>query len=79
MALEQLESLGVKMDQGKSEPANIAAASARERQLKIQELEKRQKLWRWLVLAAIGILLVETWLAGRVASRQTAAALGGAA
>ena len=29
------------------------------------ELENRQKLWRWLILAAIGVLIVETWLAGR--------------
>jgi hypothetical protein len=30
------------------------------------ELESRQKLWRWLILAAIGVLIVETWLAGRI-------------
>ena len=30
------------------------------------ELEGRQKLWRWLILAAIGVLIVETWLAGRL-------------
>jgi hypothetical protein len=29
------------------------------------ELEGRQKLWRWLVVAAIGVLIVETWVAGR--------------
>jgi hypothetical protein len=29
------------------------------------ELEGRQKLWRWLILAVIGILIIETWLAGR--------------
>lgn len=70
MALEQLESLGVRMDRDSRDPANIAAARQRERQLKIQELERRQKLWRWLVLAALGTLFVETWLAGRLASRR---------
>ena len=30
------------------------------------ELEGRQKLWRWLILAAISVLIVETWLAGRI-------------
>ncbi len=30
------------------------------------ELEGRQKLWRWLILATIGILIVETGLAGRI-------------
>jgi hypothetical protein len=72
MPLEQLESLGVKMmDINQSDPANIAAAEARERQLKIQELEKQQKLWRWLVIAAIALLFIETWLAGRIASKQS--------
>ncbi len=35
------------------------------RQMHNAELEGRQKLWRDLVLAAIGVLIVETWLAGR--------------
>jgi hypothetical protein len=70
MALEQLESLGVTMDRDNDDPADVAAASLRERQLKIQELEKQQKLWRWLVIAAIAVLLLETWLASRMASRQ---------
>jgi Aerotolerance regulator N-terminal len=34
------------------------------RQLHNAELESRQKLWRWLILAAIGVLIVETGLAG---------------
>jgi hypothetical protein len=33
------------------------------------ELENRQKLWRWLILAAFGVLVIETWLAGRSAKR----------
>lgn len=36
------------------------------RQMHNVELEGRQKLWRWLILAAIGVLIVETWLAGRL-------------
>jgi Aerotolerance regulator N-terminal/von Willebrand factor type A domain len=39
------------------------------RQMYNEELENRQKLWRWLILAAIGILIVETWLAGRTLDR----------
>ena len=35
------------------------------RQMYNAELEGRQKLWRWLILAVIGILIFETWLAGR--------------
>jgi hypothetical protein len=37
------------------------------------ELENRQKLWRWLILAAIGVLIVETWLAGRARAPRPAA------
>jgi hypothetical protein len=35
------------------------------RQLHNAELEGRQKLWRWLIVAAVVVLIVETWLAGR--------------
>jgi len=37
----------------------------RRRQMRDVELEKKQKLWRWLIVAALGILVLETWLAGR--------------
>ena len=30
------------------------------------ELEGRQKMWRWLIVAALAVLLIETLLAGRV-------------
>ncbi len=36
------------------------------RQMQTAELEGRQKLWRWLVLGTIALLIGETWLAGRV-------------
>jgi hypothetical protein len=29
------------------------------------QLESRQKLWQWLMLAALGLVVAETWLAGR--------------
>jgi hypothetical protein len=38
------------------------------------ELENRQKLWRWLILAAIGVLVVETWVAGRLGRSRPARA-----
>lgn len=46
------------------------------RQLQNAELEGRQKLWRWLIVAAIGILIVETWLAGRQTALRPARAEG---
>jgi hypothetical protein len=36
------------------------------------ELESSQKLWRWVVVAALGVLILETWLAGRLARAATA-------
>lgn len=44
------------------------------RQMHNAELEGRQKLWRWLIVTAIGILIVETWLAGRQATPRSARA-----
>jgi hypothetical protein len=35
------------------------------RQLQNAELEGRQKLWRWVIVAAVVVLILETWLAGR--------------
>jgi hypothetical protein len=43
--------------------------SKRPARLQNAELENRQKLWRDLLIAAMAILLLESWLAGR-ASRQ---------
>ncbi len=40
------------------------------RQMYNLELENRQKLWRYLILAAIGVLVVETWLAGKRVARS---------
>ena len=40
------------------------------RQMYNAELEGRQKLWRWLILAVIGLLIFETWLAGRTVRRR---------
>lgn len=65
MEPETLEQLGCRLAGDAPRRADPAAL----RQLRNAELEGRQKLWRWLVLAAVGVLIVETWLAGR-ASRS---------
>ena len=36
------------------------------RQQQVQELEERQQLWRWLLLAAAGLLILETFIGTRV-------------
>jgi hypothetical protein len=40
------------------------------RQLRDVQLESRQKLWQWLIVAAFGMAVAETWLAGRI-TKQT--------
>ena len=43
------------------------------RQLRDIELEGRQKLWQWLLVGGLGMLLLESWLGGRLSRRvQTA-------
>ena len=62
VAAETFEQLGCRLV-GKTE----ALASTEElQQLRDVELEGRQRLWQWLVVAAIAVLIAETWLAGRL-------------
>ena len=63
LGVETLEKLGVHLSSG---PAKEALDREHLRQLQNAELEGRQKLWRALILAVIGILILETWLAGRL-------------
>ncbi len=63
-AADELERLGVPL----AKPApTVAHQIARQTRLQNAELENRQKLWRIMLMAALTILLVETWLAGRTA------------
>jgi len=66
MAGDELDRLGVP-----SAAPEVSAHNAGEKQVRLQnaELESRQKLWRWLVVAALVVLLIETWLAGWTARR----------
>ena len=68
LALEQLEQLGVKMG------ADLTRAELldRMRQKRDTELESSQKIWRWLLVAVLGLLVMETWWAGRAARQADA-------
>jgi len=61
LELEQLAQRGVPL--GKS--VSRAERTERVRQQRDTELEGRQKVWRWLIVAAVGLLILETWWAGR--------------
>jgi hypothetical protein len=66
---DELERLGVPMSH--QVPTAVLQAQRKVR-LQTAELEGRQKLWRWFVLATLAVLLVESWLAGRTARRPLA-------
>ncbi len=63
LELEQLEQLGVKASTGLSRAEQLK----RIRQQRDTELESRQKFWRWLLVGTLGILIFETFWAGRAA------------
>ncbi|OJW26928.1 MAG: hypothetical protein BGO49_21920 [Planctomycetales bacterium 71-10] len=63
MGVDALERAGCRLTQS---DVKTSASPDRKRQLQAAELEGRQKLWRPLILAALGVLVVETWLAGRL-------------
>jgi hypothetical protein len=61
MPVDQISALGVSVGSHNSTDEEIE----QQRQLLDFELENRQKLWKWLVLGAIGLIIGESWLAGR--------------
>lgn len=69
MPVETLEQFGCKLYKGASQ---AAASEESRRQMLNAELEGQQKLWRWVILAALAFLAVETWLAGRLARPRRA-------
>jgi hypothetical protein len=72
MGVEELERWGAKLVKtGTGAGGGLPAAQAeQERRLRSGELENRQKLWRWLIIGVLGLLAVETLLAGRLARRS---------
>jgi hypothetical protein len=67
MDLEQLTELGVQL----GEHLTRDEESDRQRQLRDIELESQQQLWRWLIVVVLGVLGLETWLAGRGSRTRT--------
>ncbi|HEY5910346.1 MAG TPA: hypothetical protein VJA21_07055, partial [Verrucomicrobiae bacterium] len=59
---DELERLGVPAPH--AEPL-VSREADRKVRLQNTELESRQKLWRWFILATLAVLGIETWLAGR--------------
>jgi len=62
LLMERLE--GLKLPLAGKNSEMVAIAKKREQTLVDEQLEKRQKIWRWLIVAAILLVLLETWLGG---------------
>ncbi len=72
LALEELERLGLPLKA--PTVALKKKAEAAKARLRAAELEQRQKLWRWLLVTALTILILETALAGWLTHRGAAPA-----
>jgi Aerotolerance regulator N-terminal/von Willebrand factor type A domain len=68
LPLDELQRLGVPM---KAREIAESVQVLQKRRLHDAELEDRQKLWRWLTLAALVVLLGETFVAGWLTRRTT--------
>jgi hypothetical protein len=68
LALEDFEQIGVPVQIPKEPDVKSLQHQAA---VLNSELENRQKLWQWLILAALALALVESWLAGRLSYRST--------
>jgi hypothetical protein len=74
MPIEHLERIGVPLKQQPRMPARLE--QQRQQHLLASELESRQKFWRWLIVVALVILVLETCLAGRLTRRTAHIAQG---
>jgi len=70
LGIEQLEALGI--PPSASSTAAIAAAANPTADLATAELEQRQRLWRWVLVAVLALLIVETVWAGWLTRRNPA-------
>ncbi|MDP6447704.1 MAG: VWA domain-containing protein, partial [Pirellulaceae bacterium] len=69
---ERLEQLGAKLGESPTYQEQVD----RKRQLRDLELERRQSYWRWFLVIAVVLLILETWLGGRLAGEQSNALQG---
>ena len=66
LAADEIEKWGAKT----GIPVSADEAAEKEKRLRSTELENRQKLWQWLIVVVLGLLGLETFLAGRLARRS---------
>ena len=66
LELDELAAIGIPLAKASSEEPS----DDEKRQLQSRELEASQRVWQWLILGGLLLLLLETWLAGRTAESQ---------
>jgi hypothetical protein len=71
MSSDELARLGVPL--GLDSQQATATARIHQERLQDEELENRQKLWRWLIVAALAVIFAEIVLGGWLARRVTPA------
>lgn len=64
MAVEDLERMGISLRSVSDVVSTVGAHAMQHRSF--AQMESQQKLWRWVLAATLGMLLVEIWLAGRL-------------
>ncbi|MBL8850126.1 MAG: hypothetical protein JNG89_10595, partial [Planctomycetaceae bacterium] len=68
---EQLEALGIPLESRRTQATPSAAPAAR-RDVANAEVEQNQRLWRWVLLATVALLALETVYAGWLTRRDAA-------
>jgi hypothetical protein len=76
LPFDELERLGVPTSHALGSDAQLLAKQVR---LQNAEIENRQKLWRWVIIGTLLVLLLETWLAGRTSRAVSVPTTGAAA
>lgn len=71
LAVDELERLGAPISHQRT--PDVTRETERKAVLQSAEAESRQKLWRWLIVAALAVLLMESALAGWTARRSISA------
>lgn len=66
--VEKIEMFEVKVGEQKTASSELSLM----REMRDRELEGQQKFWKWLIVAALMLLIGETWLAGRTATKMLA-------
>ena len=69
---DDLRAIGIPLS-ARTEPGDLAKEKQRQQHLLARDTEARQKLWRNFLLAGLALILMETWLAGRLSRAVSAA------